>query len=96
MEEEIFQKLFGKQAFYSFLRSRKKPLKGEEKVLFIPDQLEKENDIDYKKKVFKETGVRITMTGPLKMPGPNSPCPCKATYPDGKPKKFKICCGRDA
>jgi preprotein translocase subunit SecA len=26
--------------------------------------------------------------------GRNDPCPCGATYPDGRPKKFKHCCGK--
>ena len=24
----------------------------------------------------------------------NAPCPCGALYPDGKPKKYKHCCGK--
>ena len=26
---------------------------------------------------------------------PNDPCPCGKTYPDGKPVKYKNCCGRN-
>ncbi len=29
-----------------------------------------------------------------KKPGRNDPCPCGATYPDGRPKKYKHCHGR--
>ena len=29
-----------------------------------------------------------------KVPDRNSPCPCGSTWPDGTPKKYKDCCGK--
>ncbi len=31
-----------------------------------------------------------------KIPSRNDPCPCGACYPDGTPKKYKDCCGKNA
>lgn len=93
MDEEIFQRLYGKQAFYSFLNKKKKPQRGKDKVITIPDKKEDENIINYEKRVYEETGHRLKMTGPLRMPKPNQPCPCGKVYEDGKRIKFKKCCG---
>ncbi len=30
-----------------------------------------------------------------KLPSRNDPCPCGACWPDGRPKKYKDCCGKD-
>ena len=30
-----------------------------------------------------------------KIPSRNDPCPCGACWPDGRPKKYKECCGKD-
>lgn len=34
--------------------------------------------------------------GQAKHIGRNDPCPCGATHPDGRPIKYKHCCGKDA
>jgi len=31
-----------------------------------------------------------------KTPGRNDPCPCGAKYPDGRPIKYKKCCGKNS
>lgn len=31
-----------------------------------------------------------------KLPSRNDPCPCGACWPDGTPKKYKDCCGKNA
>ena len=36
--------------------------------------------------------VAFPMRGIIKVL-PNQPCPCGAKHPDGKPKKYKHCCG---
>jgi preprotein translocase subunit SecA len=38
------------------------------------------------KKPVRRTGKKI---------GPNDPCPCGKCYPDGRPIKYKNCCGRN-
>jgi preprotein translocase subunit SecA len=38
------------------------------------------------KKTIKREGKKVS---------PNDPCPCGKTYPDGKPIKYKNCCGRN-
>ena len=30
-----------------------------------------------------------------RIPSRNDPCPCGACWPDGRPKKYKECCGKD-
>jgi len=37
---------------------------------------------------------RITSKVASKKPGRNKPCPCGATHSDGRPKKYKHCCGK--
>lgn len=93
MGEEMLQKVYGKQAYHSFLNKRNKPHKSEDKTIVLPDKMKQESDVEYQKRVFKKTGVRLTMTGPLKMPKPNNSCPCGKKYDDGTPVKFKKCCG---
>jgi len=39
---------------------------------------------------------RGTYTRAAEKVGRNDPCPCGATKPDGTPKKYKNCCGRNA
>lgn len=33
--------------------------------------------------------------GLAEKPRPNQPCPCGALHPDGRPKKYKHCCGKN-
>lgn len=42
---------------------------------------------------FTETKETIVKS---KMPSRNDPCPCGACWPDGTPKKYKDCCGKNA
>ncbi|MCR4671772.1 MAG: preprotein translocase subunit SecA [Lachnospiraceae bacterium] len=41
-----------------------------------------------------ESAVRQPKKRTAKKVGPNDPCPCGKTYPDGRPIKYKNCCGR--
>ena len=38
--------------------------------------------------------VSRTVRRQAKKVQPNDPCPCGKTYPDGRPIKYKNCCGR--
>ena len=38
--------------------------------------------------------ILIPSSGKIPKISPNSPCPCGALHPDGKPKKYKHCCGK--
>jgi len=43
---------------------------------------------------FVSRTARETTSG--KTPGRNGPCPCGAKHPDGRPMKYKHCCGKNA
>jgi hypothetical protein len=46
-----------------------------------------------------ESEARVQREGKIRPPeslpkvARNAPCPCGALYPDGRPKKYKHCCG---
>ncbi len=42
-----------------------------------------------------ETATRQPVRRKAKKIGPNDPCPCGKCYPDGRPIKYKNCCGRN-
>jgi preprotein translocase subunit SecA len=42
-----------------------------------------------------ETVTRQPVRRKAKKIGPNDPCPCGKCYPDGRPIKYKNCCGRN-
>ncbi len=42
-----------------------------------------------------EAPANRTVRRASKKIGPNDPCPCGKTYPDGRPIKYKNCCGRN-
>lgn len=94
VSENSVDRTFDKARFYGFLRTRNKPSKGAYKQYKLPKKNEGEDPNEYAERCYETVGVRPVATGPLKMPGPNTLCPCKATYEDGKRKKFKKCCGR--
>jgi len=95
-ERNAFARTHDRPKFQSFLRSRRKPQKGELAQIDLPEKKEGEDEIAYANRCYEAVGVRPTMTGPMKMPKPNKPCPCGAKYDNGKPKKFKKCCGKGA
>ena len=39
-------------------------------------------------------GIEEDVRAPVKLQGPNEPCQCGKVGPEGKPLKFKKCCGR--
>ena len=41
-----------------------------------------------------DTGVKKPVKRTVKKVSPNDPCPCGKCYPDGRPIKYKNCCGR--
>ena len=58
--------------------------------------------IGYKSQEVKVTGTNKDDSGPKKpvqrknkKVQPNDPCPCGKCYPDGRPIKYKNCCGRN-
>jgi preprotein translocase subunit SecA len=42
-----------------------------------------------------DSSVRQPVRRSTKKVSPNDPCPCGKCYPDGKPIKYKNCCGRN-
>jgi len=74
--------------YYGFLRTSKKPLKGERKAITFPEIKDEEDVNEFFDRCHEETGCRPAPVGPVKKQPANKKCHCKSG------KKFKRCCGR--
>ena len=70
-------------------------------IVMIMLHIRKKPEVERKQEV-KETGTNKDDSGPKKpvqrknkKVQPNDPCPCGKCYPDGRPIKYKNCCGRN-
>ena len=70
-------------------------------IVMIMLHIRKKPEVERKQEV-KVTGTNKDDSGPKKpvqrknkKVQPNDPCPCGKCYPDGRPIKFKNCCGRN-
>lgn len=70
-------------------------------IVMIMLHIRKKPEVERKKEV-KVTGTNKDDSGPKKpvqrknkKVQPNDPCPCGKCYPDGRPIKYKNCCGRN-
>ncbi len=70
-------------------------------IVMIMLHIRKKPEVEHKQEV-KVTGTNKDDSGPKKpvqrknkKVQPNDPCPCGKCYPDGRPIKYKNCCGRN-
>ena len=70
-------------------------------IVMIMLHIRKKPEVERKQEV-KVTGTNKDDSGPKKpvqrknkKVQPNDPCPCGKCYPDGRPSKYKNCCGRN-
>ena len=70
-------------------------------IVMIMLHIRKKPEVERKQEV-KVTGTNKDDSGPKKpvqrknkKVQPNDPCPCSKCYPDGRPIKYKNCCGRN-
>jgi uncharacterized protein YchJ len=56
------------------------------------DEIEEPLDFEKLPDYWKDFEQKKTIQNP-RIPW-NAPCPCGASHPDGKPKKYKHCCGK--
>ena len=101
---EMFEEMIAaisKDIVMIMLHIRKKPEVERKQEVKVTGTNKDDSEVERKQEV-KVTGTNKDDSGPKKpvqrknkKVQPNDPCPCGKCYPDGRPIKYKNCCGRN-
>jgi hypothetical protein len=87
--DKLAEMIFRRQIFYTFLRQKRKPRRGEEKQYQLPNnRSDFKSFAEWAKHCQLVTGVLPSPVVPIKQPRPNAKCNCGSTL------KAKKCCYR--